>query len=162
VRVASPAGANKTNGGLARILGDTGPTARHKPGAILAYKLPHDLRAEIFALPLAGCWRYRCGEPICDIRPMHWAPQNAESPTGNRERQTANRLWGGRRDSNPQQLEPQSRALPLSYGHRFEGNLDYLNFGVRQGDFRFDHSPWDFSGRMLAYWFCTNLVGEIG
>src|SRR5688572_9760295 len=27
------------------------------------------------------------------------------------------RIWGGRRDSNPQQLESQSRTLPLSYGH---------------------------------------------
>src|SRR5213593_674735 len=27
------------------------------------------------------------------------------------------RSWGGRRDSNPQQPEPQSGALPLSYGH---------------------------------------------
>src|SRR5947207_10694018 len=26
-------------------------------------------------------------------------------------------IWGGRRDSNPQQPEPQSGALPLSYGH---------------------------------------------
>src|SRR5436189_3467846 len=26
-------------------------------------------------------------------------------------------MWGGRRDSNPQQPEPQSGALPLSYGH---------------------------------------------
>jgi hypothetical protein len=25
--------------------------------------------------------------------------------------------WGGRRDLNPQQPEPQSGALPLSYGH---------------------------------------------
>jgi len=25
--------------------------------------------------------------------------------------------WGDRRDSNPQQPEPQSGALPLSYGH---------------------------------------------
>jgi len=32
----------------------------------------------------------------------------------------------------------------LSYDHRFEGSLDYLNFGVRQGDFRLDHSPWGF------------------
>jgi len=39
----------------------------------------------------------------------------------NRQLRTANceSLWGGRRDSNPQQLEPQSRALPLSYDHRF-------------------------------------------
>ena len=28
--------------------------------------------------------------------------------------------WGGRRDSNPQQPEPQSGALPLSYDHRLE------------------------------------------
>ena len=27
--------------------------------------------------------------------------------------------WGGLRDSNPQQPEPQSGALPLSYGHHF-------------------------------------------
>src|SRR4030095_5009052 len=26
-------------------------------------------------------------------------------------------IWGGRRDSNPQQPEPQSGALPLSYDH---------------------------------------------
>ena len=26
--------------------------------------------------------------------------------------------WGGRRDSNPQQPEPQSGALPLSYDHQ--------------------------------------------
>ena len=26
--------------------------------------------------------------------------------------------WGDRRDSNPQQPEPQSGALPLSYGHQ--------------------------------------------
>jgi len=36
------------------------------------------------------------------------------------------------------------RSISLSYDHRFEGSLDYLNFGVRQGDFRLDHSPWDF------------------
>jgi hypothetical protein len=28
------------------------------------------------------------------------------------------KFWGGRRGSNPQQPEPQSGALPLSYGHR--------------------------------------------
>jgi hypothetical protein len=28
--------------------------------------------------------------------------------------------WGGRRDSNPQHPEPQSGALPLSYGHQPE------------------------------------------
>jgi hypothetical protein len=30
------------------------------------------------------------------------------------------RQWGDRRDSNPQQPEPQSGALPLSYDHHFE------------------------------------------
>jgi hypothetical protein len=32
---------------------------------------------------------------------------------------------GGRRDSNPQQPEPQSGALPLSYGHRESRNLNF-------------------------------------
>lgn len=32
---------------------------------------------------------------------------------------------GGRRDSNPQQPEPQSGALPLSYGHRKGSNLGF-------------------------------------
>src|SRR4029077_16938754 len=38
---------------------------------------------------------------------------------GNRQSAIANfkLIWGGRRDSNPQQPEPQSGALPLSYGH---------------------------------------------
>jgi hypothetical protein len=31
------------------------------------------------------------------------------------------RTWGGRRDSNPQQPEPQSGALPLNYGHHISG-----------------------------------------
>ena len=31
--------------------------------------------------------------------------------------------WGGQRDSNPQQPEPQSGALPLSYGHRRAATL---------------------------------------
>ena len=31
--------------------------------------------------------------------------------------------WGGQRDSNPQQPEPQSGALPLSYGHRLEREI---------------------------------------
>ena len=30
--------------------------------------------------------------------------------------------WGGRWDSNPQQLESQSRTLPLSYGHHCDAN----------------------------------------
>ena len=30
----------------------------------------------------------------------------------------ASKKWGGQRDSNPQQPEPQSGALPLSYDHR--------------------------------------------
>jgi hypothetical protein len=34
-------------------------------------------------------------------------------------------FWGGRRDSNPQQPESQSGALPLSYGHRRVANLDF-------------------------------------
>jgi hypothetical protein len=32
-----------------------------------------------------------------------------------------------------------------------KGVLEYLNFGVRQADFRFDHSPLDFPRDMLAY-----------
>ena len=31
------------------------------------------------------------------------------------------------------------------------GGLEYLNFGVRQADFRSDHSPWDFPRLMLGY-----------
>ncbi len=33
--------------------------------------------------------------------------------------------WGGQRDSNPQQPEPQSGALPLSYGHHEFQILDF-------------------------------------
>ena len=32
-----------------------------------------------------------------------------------------------------------------------KGGLEYLNFGVRQADFRCDHSPWDFLRLMLGY-----------
>jgi hypothetical protein len=32
-----------------------------------------------------------------------------------------------------------------------KGGLDYLNFGIRQEDFRFDHSPWGFPRCMLRY-----------
>jgi hypothetical protein len=32
---------------------------------------------------------------------------------------------GGRRDSNPQQPEPQSGALPLSYGHQRLNEIDF-------------------------------------
>jgi hypothetical protein len=35
--------------------------------------------------------------------------------------------WGDRRDSNPQQPEPQSGALPLSYGHRNRQGSQNLN-----------------------------------
>lgn len=34
--------------------------------------------------------------------------------------------WGGRRDLNPQQPEPQSGALPLSYGHQPETKNDMI------------------------------------
>ena len=33
--------------------------------------------------------------------------------------------WGGRRDSNPQQPEPQSGALPLSYDHHVTANSSF-------------------------------------
>jgi hypothetical protein len=36
--------------------------------------------------------------------------------------------WGGRRDSNPQQPEPQSGALPLSYGHHHWRENKILKF----------------------------------
>src|SRR5439155_24341045 len=38
------------------------------------------------------------------------------------------RKKGGRRDSNPQQPEPQSGALPLSYGHHRRGGNQTLKF----------------------------------
>src|SRR5947209_17171176 len=38
--------------------------------------------------------------------------EEGTSPTANLKS-----IWGGRRDSNPQQPEPQSGALPLSYDH---------------------------------------------
>ena len=34
--------------------------------------------------------------------------------------------WGGRWDSNPQQLESQSRTLPLSYGHHCANRCEHL------------------------------------
>ena len=34
--------------------------------------------------------------------------------------------WGDRRDSNPQQPESQSGALPLNYGHHKEAQLTVL------------------------------------
>src|SRR5260370_32302145 len=37
------------------------------------------------------------------------------------------RQKGGRRDSNPQQPEPQSGALPLSYGHRRDSDSTFLD-----------------------------------
>src|SRR5260370_42134567 len=38
---------------------------------------------------------------------------------------------GDRRDSNPQHPEPQSGALPLSYGHHLQANVDHsLRFSV--------------------------------
>ena len=39
-----------------------------------------------------------------------------KSPTPNERSESES--WGDRRDSNPQQPEPQSGALPLSYGHQ--------------------------------------------
>src|SRR6185437_4734454 len=41
--------------------------------------------------------------------------------------------WGGRRDSNPQQPEPQSGALPLSYGHQPANTLDFPRACVKFG-----------------------------
>jgi hypothetical protein len=52
--------------------------------------------------------------------------------------------WGGRRDSNPQQPEPQSGALPLSYGHQLSGL-----------DFRFGRT--DCKGKRLAILACSPL-----
>src|SRR6266446_6302119 len=37
------------------------------------------------------------------------------------------RQKGGRRDSNPQQPEPQSGALPLSYDHRRDSDSSFLD-----------------------------------
>jgi hypothetical protein len=46
--------------------------------------------------------------------------------------------WGGRRDSNPQQPEPQSGDLPLIYDHHPDGNSSG-GLAVRQarGEVRF-------------------------
>src|SRR5262249_25905035 len=35
-------------------------------------------------------------------------------------------IWGGRRDSNPQQPEPQSGALPLSYDHQNLSETEFM------------------------------------
>jgi hypothetical protein len=46
------------------------------------------------------------------------------------------RKWGGRRDLNPQQPEPQSGALPLSYDHHlFQRAQSYRNLEFSQADF---------------------------
>ena len=45
-------------------------------------------------------------------------------------------IWGGRRDSNPQQPEPQSGALPLSYDHHSlvrTGTLKFQRFFANKG-----------------------------
>ena len=44
---------------------------------------------------------------------------------------------GGRRDLNPQQPEPQSGALPLSYDHHIETEIETSSSSFSaQGDFR--------------------------
>jgi hypothetical protein len=52
-----------------------------------------------------------------------------DKPTiGNRKSKIENCWPGGRRDSNPQQPEPQSGALPLSYGHHHWRGTKILKF----------------------------------
>jgi hypothetical protein len=59
-----------------------------------------------------------------DSRVQHNAPFSSGRAMGNflgygnSENRQAKMKMGGQRDSNPQQPEPQSGALPLSYGHR--------------------------------------------
>jgi hypothetical protein len=43
------------------------------------------------------------------------------------------RIWGGRRDSNPQQQAPQAWTLPLSYDHRPGHKLDFSGGRVKFG-----------------------------
>src|SRR6184192_3395196 len=43
--------------------------------------------------------------------------------------------WGGQRDSNPQQPEPQSGALPLSYDHQLTQILG-LRFAIAKAKLR--------------------------
>ena len=52
--------------------------------------------------------------------------EEGTSPIANRKS-----IWGGRRDSNPQQPEPQSGALPLSYGHHRKYRAPSLRFAAR-------------------------------
>src|SRR5437870_5456148 len=49
--------------------------------------------------------------------------EEGTSPIANRKS-----IWGGRRDSNPQQPEPQSGALPLSYDHHSLVRTETLKF----------------------------------
>src|SRR5256714_15458162 len=57
---------------------------------------------------------FRLSTAIVDPRPA-----NLKSAIGNWQWK-----WGGRRDSNPQQPEPQSGALPLSYDHQRLSEID--------------------------------------
>src|SRR5437773_10095488 len=47
----------------------------------------------------------------------------------------SSKKWGGQRDSNPQQPEPQSGALPLSYDHRLTQILG-LRFAIAKAKVR--------------------------
>ena len=53
----------------------------------------------------------------------------AGSATGLARAPENKKSWGGRRDSNPQQPEPQSGALPLSYDHHNLSETD-LRFPI--------------------------------
>jgi hypothetical protein len=47
----------------------------------------------------------------------------------------SSKKWGGQRDSNPQQPEPQSGALPLSYDHQLTQILG-LRFAIAKAKVR--------------------------
>src|SRR5437870_12762865 len=64
--------------------------------------------------------------------------------------------WGDRRDSNPQQPEPQSGALPLNYGHQSGLKVDLFAQAVKEADFA--ESPRHylcFTDMVILPKFCT-------
>jgi hypothetical protein len=71
----------------------------------------------------------------------------------NRKIQDRKFLMGGRRDSNPQQPEPQSGALPLSYGHHRKNRTPSLRFGARFAKIK----GWPFALVFFILLFCAQL-----
>src|SRR5947207_12118335 len=73
------------------------------------------------------------------------------------------RKQGGQRDSNPQQPEPQSGALPLSYGHQRGSDSSFSRaLCKRETRFRLARRPLYVTGRALGRCNSTTHMSNLG